>query len=121
MTTTRKKGEINMLPNMLRITVADLVRDDEEWPPTGAIQYLEWFAEKIESIPPEHRATAQIEISSINQWDEKDSDPRILIFYTRLETDEEMAIRDGKERLKQEERIAADLRTLASLKARYES
>ena len=93
---------------------------DGEWPPTYATECVSWFAEKLASIPDEHKAAAKIEFGSESGY-EGDHYVRIQIYYVRPETDDEIAAREAEERRRQEEWKDQELRTLAALKEKYGS
>lgn len=101
-----------------RVTVFDKEQYDGEWPPEDAAECVAWFADKLEAIPPEHRATAKIEIDSAGGY-EGSHYGHIAIYYYRLETDDEMADREADERRRQERQTAQELQTLAALQAKY--
>ncbi len=102
-----------------RVVVFDEEQYDGEWPPISATECVAWFTKKIETIPSEHRATATIEIDSVDSYEDT-SYARIVISYDRPETDDEMMIREKEELRCREEQEARELRTLAGLKAKYE-
>jgi len=90
-----------------------------DWPPGDAIKFVEWFTEKVSSIPEDHRKKAKIELDSSNGY-EGISYVRIKIHYNREETDLEMMAREEKERYAREETKRRDLAMLSALKAKYE-
>lgn len=103
-----------------RVTVFDKEQYDGEWPPTDATECVAWFAGKLETIPPEYRATAKVEIESVASYEDSHY-ARIVIRYDRPETDDEMEDREAEELRRQEAQKAQELRTLAALKAKYGS
>lgn len=90
---------------------------DGEWPPENAIECVEWFAEKLTSIPAEYRNTAMIEIGSNSSYDSDYG--HIMISFTRPETDEEMAEREGRESRRKRAEEEYERMQLMALKAKY--
>jgi len=90
-----------------------------DWPPEDAIKYIEWFSEKLASIPEEHRKNAKIELDSSGGYEDS-SYVKIKIYYSREETDLEIQAREEKERFAREETKKRDLAMLSALKAKYE-
>lgn len=103
-----------------RVTIFDKEQYDGEWPPTDATECVAWFAGKLDAIPAEYRETAKVEIESVASYEDSHY-ARIVIHYYRPETDDEMASREAQELGCQEAQKARELRTLAALKAKYES
>jgi type IV secretory pathway component VirB8 len=68
-------------------------------------------------VPPEHRATARIEINSEDNYG--NSKTTIEFSYTRMETDDEESEREKRAAAQAEHRRAQELRTLAALQAKY--
>ncbi len=101
-----------------RVIVFEEEKYDGDWPPDDAAGYIAWFVEKLNSIPEEYRANATIEIGSRRSYEDI-SFATLEIYYTRPETDSEMAARKAEERRRQEAAKAEELRTLAALKAKY--
>lgn len=89
------------------------------WPSSNLLEFADWLAQKIAIIPEEYRANAEIEIEREDFWEDS-STLEINIFYHRLETDEEEVTREKYNKLSEESKIAAELRLLADLKAKYE-
>lgn len=88
--------------------------------PYDLTEAIAWFQGKLAEIPPDHRATARIEIAS----DYESSGAELTITYKRMETDEEYAERVKREQayaqaraFEQEQRERA---ALAALKRKYE-
>jgi hypothetical protein len=90
---------------------------DGEWPPKDAAGFMAWFQERLDDVPPEHRATARIELDTTRSYE--DSYAAIEISYTRMETDEEEAEREQAAAAKADLIRAQELRTLAALQAKY--
>lgn len=90
---------------------------DGDWPPDDAAGALAWFQAKLADVPLEFRSTARIEIDSEESYGS--SKATIEISYTRQETDEEEAQREQQAAALAERRRADELRTLASLQAKY--
>lgn len=93
-----------------RVIIFDKNQYDGDWPPEDAAGCVAWFASKLEAIPLEHRDTAKIEIYSSLSYD-VDHSGHIEIYYTRLETFEEMKIREVDE-LRYKENRKKELRKL---------
>ncbi len=103
-----------------RVDVFNKEKYDGAWPPLGATEFVAWFARKLGEIPSEYWASANIEIDSRSVC-EGSSYASIEIYYVRPETDEEMAFRESEELFIKEAQKKRELRTLADLKAKYES
>lgn len=88
-----------------------------EWPPEGAAEFMAWFQKRLDDVPPEHRATARIELDSAIRYDS--SYVTIEFSYTRMETGQEEAEREQQAAAQAERRRAQELRTLAELQAKY--
>ena len=106
--------------NITQVIVFDKEQYEGDWPPNDATEYVAWFAAKIEAIPAEYRDTAKIKLESVNSYEDS-HDVHLEIYYHRPETDDEMAYRGVEERRREEQQNAQELRTLAALKAKYES
>ena len=91
---------------------------DREWPPEDAAGFLAWFQKLLDEVPPDRRATALIEISSIDNYADS-SCATIEFSYTRIETDNEEAARIGMAEASAKRLRAEELRTLAALQAKY--
>ena len=81
--------------------------------PTNALEFLEWFSEKVSSVPEEYRTTATIRITSDYDIVE------MILEYTRSETDAEEAFRTTLEVRNADRKREQELRMLAELKAKY--
>jgi hypothetical protein len=90
---------------------------DGEWPPEDAAGFMAWFQKRLDDVPPEHRATARIDLDSTSRYDS--SYATIEFSYTRMETDEEEAEREQQAAAQAERHRAQELRTLAALQAKY--
>ena len=90
---------------------------DREWPPSDAAEFMAWFQKRMDDIPPEHRATASIELDSTMRYDS--SCATIEFCYTRMETDEEEDARKRQAAAQESRRRYNELRTLAELQAKY--
>ena len=101
-----------------RVTVFNKEQYDGDWPPSNAIEFVAWFAEKLGEIPAEYREVAIIDIDSIACYDS--SKASIEIYYMRPETDGEMTAREMEELRSKEAQKARELQTLATLKAKHE-
>lgn len=103
-----------------QVVVFDGEQYDGEWPPEDATGCIAWFSEKLESIPPEYRSAAKIEIDVKGSY-VNSCYARIEIYYDRTETDDEENAREAENQRRREAQKAQELRTLAALKAKYES
>ena len=92
--------------------------EGDGWPPEDPAGFLAWFQERIERIPPEHRATATIEIGTQSGY-YGDSSASLEITYKREETDEQFAARLARESQALRQREAQERHTLAALQAKY--
>lgn len=104
---------------LAQVVVFSKEKYDGEWPPEDAAGFLAWLQEKLSKIPPEHMASAKVEIDSASSYEDSHY-ASLEITYWRPETDEEMAWRQEEIRRQEEMRRARDLDLLAHLKARYE-
>jgi hypothetical protein len=92
--------------------------ESDGWPPEDPAGFMAWFQERIERIPPEHRATAKIEIGTQSGY-YGDSTANLEITYARDETDEQFAARLQREENDRQRRVAQEKQTLAALQAKY--
>jgi hypothetical protein len=103
----------------VRETVVRVTSYESGWPPSNLLKFADWLADKIDRIPEECRANSGFDVDR-----EDDCDPSsalsMRIYYYRLETDEEKAKREDSQKIRDEEKVASELRTLAYLKAKYE-
>lgn len=80
----------------IKIEVFNKEQYQGEWPEENAIKFLEWFEEKISSIPEEFRSSAKVELESVSGYEDS-SYAAIEIYYYRPETEEEAKVRESKE------------------------
>jgi hypothetical protein len=103
----------------MRVTV--VVFDGEQyhggWPPSNAIGFLAWLAEKIDSIPAEHRESALIEINSYIEY--YSSQATIKITYSRPITSAEIDAENKKAETVKRNREQEERQQLARLQAKY--
>ena len=100
-------------------TVFNGSRDEGEgWPPEDPAGFSAWFQERIERIPPEHRAKAKIEISSQGGYYGEHTGC-IEITYLREETDEQFAARLKREEEQRQQLVAQEKRMLVALLAKH--
>lgn len=92
--------------------------EGDGWPPEDPAGFMAWFQERIERIPPEHRARATIEIRTQSGY-YGDSSASLEITYKREETDEQFDSRLERERQARQQREAQERHTLARLQAKY--
>lgn len=103
----------------VRETVVRVTNYESGWVPSNLLEFRDWLAQKIAIIPEEYRSNAEIEIEREDPW-EPGGPLEIHIYYLRLETDEEEFTREKYNKLSEESKVAAELRLLADLKAKYE-
>lgn len=79
--------------------------------------WREWLKERFDNVPPEYRASAQLEIESVGGY-EGEHHTEATLYYDRPETEAERHSRHSLERSRadEEEQIAA--RRLADAQAR---
>lgn len=106
------------MKKQIDVIIFDEEQYADEWPPEDGKEFIAWFIGKVETIPEEHRATAKIEISSVNSYG--DAYGSIEIGYNRPETDEEEERREEQERRIRANQKDRELKKLAALKAKYE-
>ena len=104
----------------MKIEIKVVVYDDGEYshtfPSVPGVGLIGWLSEKINTIPEEHRDSADIEIYSVGDFD--DHWLNIRITYTRLETSEEEKERlSDANKARQKELVEREL--LKQLKAKY--
>lgn len=92
---------------------------NEDWPPVDPAGFLRWFQDKIETVPVEYRDTLAISISAHAYYDSGTAE--IIIEYTRDETPEEIDAREYEAQRQASNKEAQERKTLAALKAKYES
>lgn len=103
----------------VRVKLWRVTNYEQTWPSSNLLEFVHWLAQKIAIIPEEHRSNAEIEIEREDPW-ESGGPLEIHIYYLRLETDEEEFTREKYNKLSEESKVAAELRLLADLKAKYE-
>jgi hypothetical protein len=82
---------------------------DGEWPPIEPAGFMDFFARKLEGIPPEYRETAKIEIEHVDECSMSECTygyTEISVSYQRMEDEGEMIEREAIE----ERRRIASLR-----------
>jgi len=89
---------------------------DGDWPPEPAAEFLAWIQAKLAEIPPEHAATAKIEVSSESGYEGSHSG-QIEISYTRIETDAEVSARLARERAQRDGEVQRLEQQLARLRS----
>ena len=60
---------------------------DGEWPPTNAIELVEWLNNHMASVPEQYRSSVYMEIDSTSHY------ATVKVAYRRPETDEELGAR----------------------------
>ena len=105
--------------NLIRIVVIETQGGSNEydWPPEKAEEFLAWFERHLNTIPPEHRASARIEFDV--RYIDEDVEPRLEISYTRPETEQEQKDRYKKARREESSLEFSERRELARLKEKY--
>lgn len=94
----------------IKVHVFDAEHHDDNWPPSGLMEFSQWLQEQIAKIPEEFRETAAIEVDSVDGY-EGSHYASISIVYWRPMTDDERAERARKEEewRKQEEQRAREM------------
>lgn len=87
-----------------RVTVLDVEKYDEGFPPEGVQAFAEWLNKAVGAIPEEHLSSAKIEIGSTSRYE--DTYATVEIYYTREETAEEVAARAHDEAVAKAKRLA---------------
>jgi hypothetical protein len=93
---------------------------DGEPMPHLIMEFIPWLIAKLESIPPDHALSAEID-AEVYYGYEDGSCADFTIFYFRDETDEEMSAREQNESRVLEAQKEQDLILLSQLKAKYEN
>jgi len=92
---------------------------NEEYPdiPEKADKFMEFWQEKINLIPEEHRGTAVIEIEAGESW----GSPYLntTVRYKRPETDEEKDAREGRIAAQSNAQRDREIEQLRKLKEKY--
>jgi hypothetical protein len=101
----------------VNICVVDIDDCDGDWPPSNAIETVDWFTRKLNLVPIEYRASANFDISHSEKYDSVYA--RISLYYCRPETDEETVEREKQEKYLEELRKERDLTLLAELQKKY--
>ena len=102
------------------VTLATAEKYDAGFPTDDAVGFAAWLSNLIEQVPPEHRHTAKLEISSVGSYEDTHY-ATVTFLYSRKETDEEEAERESKEAQTSAIQRNRELQQLAALKAKYES
>lgn len=104
---------VKLLPGMKKVFLYDEYENVKQHP-INVNLFIEWLQSMIDSVPIENRDMVSIEFYFL------DDDKYMLIYYLRLETDEELAKRQLQHDQAQEKKRAYELEKLAELKAKYE-
>lgn len=99
------------------VVVLESEQYEGEWMPSDLTAAVAWLSGKLESIPPEHRGSATVEIDSTTRYDS--SYASISIQYARPETEEEVAARETELARHQDAARDRELQTLRALRAKY--
>lgn len=102
----------------VQITIFNQEQYDDEWIPDKLVDAIAWLTGKLEEIPEEFRAIAEIEVDSESGY-EGSHYGHIEITYRRPETDEEMATRLAEEKRCANARERDEMETLRRLKLKY--
>ena len=102
----------------IMIEVFNKQRYDCDWPPRGAVEFIAWFEEKINSIPEEFRRAAIVDLGAVESYDNSYY-ATIEIYYCRPETKEEERIRADKEQEYAKSLREKELKQLKELKRKY--
>jgi hypothetical protein len=101
--------------------IVEVFRNDKyegkDWPSDNAFEFIEWFNEKISSIPEEFRESATIDILPGYGDCPVTS---IEIYYKRPETEDEIKEREFKAQKIAEIEKFMELNKLEQLKKKYE-
>lgn len=106
----------------ITVEVCNLEQYDGDWPtsdcPSTLMGAIAWFNNKLAEIPEEYRATARCEIASTGGW-EGCHYGHIEINYQRLETKEEAACRQAKQKAHEASIRDHEISQLRKLRAKY--
>ena len=83
--------------------------------PSSLIDYIAWFQEKLDSLPPGSRIGATVDIDAGSTRDAT----RVMVRWPRPETPEEEATRSKREGYRADRLRRAELAALAMLTAKY--
>jgi len=92
---------------------------DGEWPEENAVEFINWFSDKVNNIPSEYRDKAIIELDSVLSY-ESSSYVNIEISYVRPETPEEEKNRMDAKNNSNKILEKRDRKQLSILKDKYE-
>lgn len=87
--------------------------------PESPEELFSWINEKLDFIPVEFKDAARVSIEAEESYGS--SQLCVTVSYTRLETDNEEAAREGTEAIQESNRESRELRELARLKKKYEA
>lgn len=107
------------MKQQVRVVVFNKERYDGDWPPEVAVDFLRWFQDKVQSIPPEYRDNAKVEIDATGGY-EGSYYATIEITYERSETDAEYAARLEGARRATDDRQRQERALYEQLRAKYE-
>lgn len=93
--------------------------DNNNYENDKVVDFIEFLQETLESIPPEYRSNAEIDIDSVGGW-EGEHHSELTITYSRPETDAEMQERLASYERERLQRENNERGALAALKAKYE-
>lgn len=99
------------------VKVYEQEKYDNDWPPKEAVDFLQWFQDKIATVPDEFRPAVMIEINSYIAYGS--SEPEILISYERDETPSEFAERERDRLAHNAAEERRERAKLAELRAKY--
>ena len=87
--------------------------------PVGFKALIEWLEEKLSLIPPEHQASARVQVHAYERSYSDELYAEYEISYTRLETDTEEAARLRRIANELEDQEINERREFARLQAKY--
>lgn len=110
---------INVVEYVVDKSVYGSVIDDEKYEDDSLSSVIGWLAGLLESIPPEYRDSARVEVDSVGGY-EGEHHSEFRVYYRRPETDVEMAKRLHAELREQSAREARERAIFENLRQKYE-
>lgn len=101
----------------VKILVFNAEEDDTSFPPRNLPTFVKWVSEALESIPHEHRNSAEIDFFA--RTDYESAHVEITVDYSRPETDEEFEARYQSVARRAAQKEMAERKLLGELLQKY--
>lgn len=92
----------------------DLPSYDDDFPPDNLVEHIAWCQKLLDAVPEEYQDSATIDI------DGEEYSVLISVYYEKLETEEDVLVREERVRKAEAVNRTQELRLLRDLKEKYE-